>query len=139
MRGVWDLDPREVKPTRGSHNAHRPRREQLAVQSASPLCDVQPTKERPTSFCVRSVQRKTGLTPPTYDLDAMQFRTELAVEALTDPSRLEGVFIWERAPEVREFWEQQASGLTVRGRDVLRFLIEASMQLTHLNLQRRAA
>lgn len=79
------------------------------------------------------------MTPPTYDLDAMQFRTELAVEALTDPSRLEGVFIWERAPEVREFWEQQASGLTVRGRDVLRFLIEASMQLTHLNLQRRAA
>ncbi len=77
--------------------------------------------------------------PPTYDLDRMQFRTERAVEALSVPSKLDGAFIWESAPEGHEFWKEQSSGLTALGRVVLRFLIEASMQLAHLNLQRRAA
>lgn len=75
--------------------------------------------------------------PPTYDLDAMQFRIERAVEALTDPAKLEGAFIWSATPQGEEFW--RASAGTTVGQSTLRLMIEMAMQLAHLNATRRAA
>jgi hypothetical protein len=81
----------------------------------------------------------TNAKPPTYNLDAMQFRVLRAAEALTDPAKLEGAFIWSETPQGAEFWLAQAATMTANGRTTLRFMIFASVQLAHLNMQRTAA
>lgn len=76
-----------------------------------------------------------------YDLDAMQLRPSIARAALTDITKLEAAFIWDRTPQGREYWERQAAnGLDEDAFATVAYMVAESIHLEIMSpFARRAA